>query len=113
MNRSNERSQTEMNRTGERGSTTGQAGAGAKLTSDQRTKITSVFRSERIEPENNVNFSISVGSRVPRESVRLHPLPSQVVTIYPEWKGYEFIRVRDQILVVDPNTYEIVAVLEA
>jgi hypothetical protein len=93
--------------------TTGQAGAGAKLTTDQRTKITTVFRSERIAPENNVNFSISVGTRVPREGVRFHPLPSEVVTIYPEWRGYEFIRVRDQILVIDPNTYEIVAILEA
>jgi hypothetical protein len=56
---------------------------------------------------------VSVGSRVPREGVSLHPLPSEVVTIYPQWRGYEFIRVHDQILVIDPNTYEIVAVLEA
>ncbi|HLZ03359.1 MAG TPA: DUF1236 domain-containing protein [Bradyrhizobium sp.] len=93
--------------------TTGQAGAGAKLTSDQRTKITTVFRSEHVQPENNVNFSISVGTRVPREGVHFRPLPAQVVTIYPQWRGYEFIRVRDQILVIDPNTYEIVAILEA
>jgi len=103
----------ETKSTTERSQTTGQAGAGAKLTTEQRTKITTVFRSERIAPENNVNFSISVGTRVPREGVRFHPLPSEVVTIYPEWRGYEFIRVRDQILVIDPNTYEIVAILEA
>jgi hypothetical protein len=35
------------------------------------------------------------------------------VSIYPEWRGYEFILVRDQIVVIDPHTLEIVAVLEA
>jgi hypothetical protein len=92
--------------------TTGQAGAGAKLSSDQRTRITTVIRGEKVAPVNNVNFSISVGTRVPRE-VSFHPLPAEVVTVYPEWRGYEFFLVRDQIIVVDPRTLEIVAVLEA
>ncbi len=92
--------------------TTGQAGAGAKLSTEQRTKITTVIKSQRVEPVNNVNFSISVGTRVPREGVSFRPLPAEVVTIYPEWRGYEFILVRDQIVVVDPATYEIVAILD-
>ena len=92
--------------------TTGQAGAGAKLSTEQRTKITSVIREQHVAPVNNVNFSISVGTRVPRE-VSFHPLQAQIVTIYPEWRGYEFFLVRDQIVVVDPRTLEIVAVLEA
>src|SRR5437762_9753996 len=71
-----------------RSQTTGQAGAGAKLSTEQRTKITSVIRQQHVEPVQNVNFSISVGTRVPRE-VRFHTLPSEVVTIYPEWRGYE------------------------
>jgi hypothetical protein len=91
--------------------TTGQAGAGAKLTTEQRTKISTVIKSERVEPLNNVNFSISVGTRVPHD-VRFHPLPAEVVTIYPEWRGYNFVRVHDQILVIDPATFEIVAVLD-
>jgi hypothetical protein len=92
--------------------TTGQVGAGARLSGEQRTRITSVFRNERVEPLANANFSIAVGSRVPRD-ITFHALPAEVVTIYPEWRGYEFIRVRDQILVINPRTLEIVAVLEA
>lgn len=95
------------------GTTTGQAGAGAKLSGDQRTRISSVIRNQRVESLNNVDFNIAVGTRVPRERVHLYPLPEEVVTIYPEWRGYEFIRVRDQILVVDPRTLEIVDVLPA
>ena len=92
--------------------TTGQAGAGAKLSSEQRTRITTVIRNEHVAPAPNVNFSIAVGTRVPRE-VAIHPLPAEVVTIYPEWRGYEFVMVRDQILVIDPATLQIVAILAA
>jgi hypothetical protein len=92
--------------------TTGQAGAGAKLSTEQRTKITSVIREQRVAPADHVNFAISVGTRVPRE-VGFHPLPAEVVTVYPEWRGYEFFLVRDEIVVVDPRTLEIVAVLPA
>jgi hypothetical protein len=105
-------STAETKSTTERSQTTGQAGAGAKLTTDQRTKITTVIRNEHAAPVNNVNFSIAVGTRVPREGVSFRPLPTEVVTIYPEWRGYEYILVRNQILVIDPGSYEIVAILD-
>jgi hypothetical protein len=92
--------------------TVGQAGAGAKLSSEQRTRISTVIRGQHIQPTTNVNFSISIGTRVPRD-VSFHPLPAEVVTYYPEWRGYEFILVNEQIVVVDPGTFEIVAVIDA
>jgi hypothetical protein len=95
-----------------RSQTTGQAGASAKLSSEQRTKITTVIRDQHVAPVTDVNFSISVGTRVPRD-VSFHPLPAEIVTIYPDWRGYEFILVRDQIIVVDPRSFEIVAILDA
>jgi hypothetical protein len=91
--------------------TTGQAGTRAKLSGEQRSKITTVIKNQRVEPQTNINFSISVGTRVPRD-VRFHPLPAEIITIYPDWRGYEFFRVRDEIVVVDPRTLEIVAVLD-
>jgi uncharacterized protein DUF1236 len=91
--------------------TTGQAGAAARLSTEQRTQITSVIREQRVQPITNVNFSLSVGTRVPRD-VTFHTLPDRVVTIYPEWRGFRFIRVKEQIVIVDPNTYEIVAILD-
>lgn len=92
--------------------TVGQAGAGAKLSTEQRTKITTVIRNQHIAPVEHVNFSISVGTRVPRD-VSFHPLPAEVITYYPEWRGYEFILVGDQVVVIDPRSFEIVAVLDA
>ncbi|MDB5616021.1 DUF1236 domain-containing protein [Tardiphaga sp.] len=92
--------------------TTGQAGAGAKLSTDQRTKITSVIKEQKIERVTSVNFNISVGTRVPRD-VQFHPLPAEIITIYPDWRGYDFILVRDQIIVINPRSFEIVAVIDA
>jgi Protein of unknown function (DUF1236) len=93
--------------------TVGQAGAGGKLTTEQRTKVTTVIKEQHVSPVTNVNFSISVGTRVPREGVSFHPLPTEIVNVYPDWRGYEFILVRDQILVINPDSLEIVAVLDA
>ena len=96
----------------EQRSTTGQGAAGAaKLSSEQRTKITTVIRQHKVEPA-HLDVSIAVGVRVP-ERVHLYPLPVEVVEVYPEWRGYDYILVGDQILVIDPGTHEIVAILEA
>jgi hypothetical protein len=97
---------------GNRTQTTGQAGAGAKLSGEQRTRITGIIHEQHVAPVTNVNFAVSVGTRVPRD-IGFHPLPSEIVTIYPEWRGYEFFLVRDEIVVVDPRTLEIVDVLPA
>jgi hypothetical protein len=98
---------TEQNR-----ATTGQGAAGsAKLSTEQRTKITSVIRQQKVE-RTTLNVSVSIGTRIPG-NVRFHPLPQEVFVIYPEWRGYDYILVGDQIVVVDPRTHEIVAILEA
>ena len=96
--------------------TTGQGAAGragsASLSSEQRTKISTTIRQSNVRPLSNVHFNISVGTVVPRD-VTLHPLPAAVIEVYPDWRPYRFILVNDEILVIDPATHRIVAVLEA
>lgn len=96
--------------------TTGQGAASgaAKLSTEQRTKITTVIRQQKVERVSpaQLNISIIVGARIPPR-VHFYPLPVEVVTIYPEWRGYDYILVGDQILVIEPSTHEIVAILEA
>ncbi|MDE2329828.1 MAG: DUF1236 domain-containing protein [Bradyrhizobium sp.] len=110
--RNDERMNSEAEgKTGRDSQTVGQAGAGAKLSTEQRTRIMSVIREQRVAPVTHVNFAIAVGTRVPRD-VTFHRLPTEVVSIYPEWRGYEYILVGEQIVVIDPRSLEIVAVLE-
>src|SRR5258708_6948033 len=52
--------------------TTGQAGASAKLSTEQRTRITSVIREQHVQPLAHVNFSIRVGCHGPGD-VRVLP----------------------------------------
>ena len=70
------------------------------------------IKQHNVQPMTNVNFSISVGSRVPR-TVHFYPVPEEIVLFYPRWRGYDYFLVGDQIIVVNPRTHEIVAVLDA
>lgn len=91
--------------------TTGQ-GAAASLSTEQRTTIRTVIKQQNAKPMTSVNFSISVGTRVPR-SLHFYPVPMELVQINPRWRGYDYFLVGEQIIVVNPRTHEIVAVLDA
>jgi hypothetical protein len=54
-----------------------------------------------------VDFSIRVGVHVP-ESVHLYSLPAEVIEIVPKYSGYSYFVVNDQIVIVQPETHEIV-----
>jgi len=84
--------------------------AQVNLNDQQRTRISQAVSRLSAQPLTNVNFSLSVGSTVPRD-VRLNPLPPDVVEIVPQYRGYNFVPVRDQIVIVDPSSYQIVGVL--
>jgi hypothetical protein len=97
------------------GATTGQGAAGsgnAALTGEQRSKISTNIRQTNVKRETNVNFNISVGAVVPR-TMTLHALPPTVVEVYPQWRGYRFVLVEDEILIIEPGSYRIVAVIDA
>jgi hypothetical protein len=100
---------------GQQNGTSGRASGGAnvQLTQDQRTKIKDVVVGGRnVARADNVNFNIRVGVAVPR-TVHVAVLPADVVTIVPEYRGFEYVVVGDQLLIIDPNTLEIVAILPA
>lgn len=97
-------SQTRSETTG-RGDT-----SGASLNSEQRTKIRQVVVSKKIPKVNKVNFTVSIGAKVPR-TVRFHPIPVEIVEIYPAWRGYRVILVGSELVIVHPSTFEIVAVI--
>jgi hypothetical protein len=96
--------------------TAGQGSQGSaksvQLSSEQRTKIHVTLANQRAERITNANFTIRVGARVPR-TVRFYPLPVEIVEIVPEYQGYDYVLVGDEILIIDPETLEIVAVLPA
>jgi hypothetical protein len=104
-----------QDRMGQQNGNAGRASGGAnvQLTQDQRTKIKDVVVGGRnVARADSVNFNIRVGVAVPR-TVHVAVLPAEVVTIVPEYRGFEYVVVGDQLLIIDPSTLEIVAILPA
>ncbi len=123
-----EKTRDQNRATGERGrnnerdrSTVGQGAAPSKgpnsslsvnITPEKRTRIHDVFIKERSTPRvDHVDFDLSVGTPVPR-SVRVVAVPREIIEIEPQWRGYEYFMVGDQVVIVDPRSMEIVAVLD-
>src|SRR5262245_10768083 len=85
-------------------------GGNVTLTTEQRTKIRqTVLAGGNVPRATNVNFSVSVGTVVPT-SVRVVAVPTVIVDIHPEWRGYMYFVVDDQIIIVDRG-HRIIAVL--
>jgi hypothetical protein len=84
---------------------------GVNLSTEQRTTIRQEVLTTNAPRVNNVNFSISVGTVVPRE-VRVIEVPATIVRIQPRWKGYRYFVYNDEIIIVEPRTLKIVAVLD-
>jgi uncharacterized protein DUF1236 len=88
------------------------SGAPAALSTEQHAKIWSTLRSEKAERMTNVEFPTRVGGVVPA-TVHLYRLPVSIVEYVPQYRDYEYILVGDEILIVDPRTLRIVAVIAA
>jgi hypothetical protein len=84
--------------------------ASININDQQRTRVTESIGRLNVQPINNVNFSLTVGTAVPRD-IRLQTLPADVVEVVPQYRGYSFFMVRDEIVIVEPSTYQIVTVL--
>jgi hypothetical protein len=95
------------------GQSRGSSKTSVQLSQDQRTRIQAVIGKEHAPRfSGSEHFDITVGARVPRD-VHVAVLPEDIVSIVPEYRGFDYILVGDSILIVDPVTLEIVAVIPA
>src|SRR5438477_12954111 len=66
----------------------------------------------RTERVSNANFDLRVGARVP-SSVRVRVLPREIVEVVPQFRGFKYVLVGDEVVILDPYTLEIVAIIPA
>jgi hypothetical protein len=81
------------------------------LTTEQKTTIRQTVLTSSAPRVTNVTFDIKIGTVVPR-TVRVAPLPVTLIEIQPSWRGYMYFVYNDEIIVVEPGTLRIVAVIE-
>jgi hypothetical protein len=87
------------------------SGGKVSLNTEQKTKIReSVLKSGPRVSKTNINFSLSVGTVVPR-TVTLAPLPAVLVEINPSWRSYQYFIVEDEIVIVEPGTLRIITII--
>src|SRR5579885_426920 len=95
-----------------RGVTTEQrsAASSVQLSQDQRTRIREVVTTSNLHHVTRVDFPIKVGTRVPR-TVALNPVPQSIIEIVPQYRGFDYIVVENDLIIIDPVTLQIVAIL--
>ncbi|GLS20557.1 hypothetical protein GCM10007874_35740 [Labrys miyagiensis] len=57
-----------------------------------------------------VNVNINVGEALPAR-VRPRPLPVDIVEIVPEYRNYDYVIIRDEIVIVEPQTHRVVEII--
>jgi hypothetical protein len=95
---------------GGRPGTMGAAPSGVNITTEQRSQIRTHLGQLRAGRVDRVDFNISVGTTVPR-TVIIRDLPPAIVRIVPRYRGYKYILVEDEIVIIHPRTLRIVAVI--
>ena len=88
----------------------GKAAANAPLTTEQKTKIRTSVLTSSAPRVTSVNFSVQIGTVVPR-SVRIVAVPAPLIEIYPAYRGKLYFVYNDQIVIVEPDTMEIITVI--
>jgi len=83
----------------------------AQPNEQQRTRISASIRQSNIQPIRNVNFPVRVGTIVPA-SVRFYPVTPAIVEVYPQYRGYSFVLVDEEIVIIEPRTKKIVTIID-
>jgi hypothetical protein len=99
------------------------------VSEDQHSQIKTVIArvsgpQSRVD-RRKIDFKVSVGAKAPR-SVQVATLPEEIVRIVPQYRGFnyfvisyrtkdlggsDFYFVKDQLVILDPQTLEIVAII--
>jgi hypothetical protein len=84
--------------------------ASIDISAEQKTEIRTIIREAKVEPV-DVDIELRIGVDVPR-TVELHPLPPRFVEIVPEYRDYVyFVLVDGRVVIVEPDTYEVVYII--
>lgn len=81
------------------------------LTVSQRTEIHNTIINDHSAPRaSNLSIDLAVGVAVPT-TVRFAPLPPRIVEIEPEWRGYDYFVYNQEIVIIEPGTRRVVAII--
>lgn len=78
-----------------------------QLTPAKQKRVREAISKQHVKSISHVDFSVDVGTVVPSH-YHFYPLPEDIVSIFPEYRGYDYIVVNDEIVIVQPESHKIV-----
>jgi hypothetical protein len=72
--------------------------------------LTRTTTSSNVNVAMNIGVAINVGVIIPA-NVTLEPLAPEVVTLVPEFRGYDYVVVQDEVIIVEPSSRQVVEII--
>jgi hypothetical protein len=89
-----------------------QATGKTNLPHDKAAKVAqTLMASGGSQQSQNINVHVNVGANLPADVV-VDPLPPTIVELVPEFRGYDYFVLGDEIVIVDPATRQVVEIIE-
>ncbi|MBX3514811.1 MAG: DUF1236 domain-containing protein [Xanthobacteraceae bacterium] len=86
--------------------------AAPRISGEQENKIRHTVRNAKVDHVAKIDIPLRVGAEVPR-NLHFYPFPKEVAEIVPEYGNYFYVVAAEKIVVIDPLSYRIVAILPA
>lgn len=80
------------------------------LSQGQRSKLHETVASGNFHRLGSVNLVLSIGTRIP-DIIKVYSLPETIAVIVPQYRGFKYVITQKEMIIVNPDTREIVAVL--
>jgi hypothetical protein len=80
------------------------------ITDVQKEKIRDSVKNAKVDHVAKLAIPLTVGAEVPR-NLHFYPFPKEVAEIAPEYGSYFYVVAAEKIVVIDPLSYRIVAIL--
>lgn len=81
-----------------------------KISQEQQDRIRDSIRNAKVDHVAKLAIPLTVGAEVPR-NLHFYPFPKDVAEIAPEFGNLFYVVAAEKIVVIDPISYRIVAIL--
>lgn len=81
-----------------------------EITQAQKDRIRDSVKNAKVDHVAKLAIPLTVGAEVPR-NLHFYPFPKEVAEIAPEYGSFFYVVAAEKIVVIDPLSYRIVAIL--
>lgn len=81
-----------------------------EITEAQKDRIRNSVKNAKVDHVAKLAIPLTVGAEVPR-NLHFYPFPKEVAEIAPEYGSFFYVVAAEKIVVIDPLSYRIVAIL--